>query len=157
MHRFRFPIAPRHAALLLCVLLSACGKPDYHTLDGHSGRFADSKGRWVLINYWAEWCKPCIKEIPELNRFAQQYGDRAQVFAVNFDGVQGAELQQQVDKLKFAIPVLLEDPAARFGYPRPQALPSTFVIGPDGTLKQVLQGEQTLATLAAAIGAGAAD
>lgn len=153
MRRIHVAAALRAAVLLLCGLLSACGKPDYQTLDSHSGRFADLKGRWILVNYWAGWCEPCIKEIPELNRFAQQFGDRAQVFAVNFDGLQGAELQQEVDKLKFAVPVLLDDPAARLGYERPAALPSTFVIGPDGKLRQVLQGEQTLATLRAAIDA----
>lgn len=140
-------------AVLLCGLLSGCGKADYQTLDGNSGRFKDLEGRWILINYWASWCEPCIKEIPELNQFAQQHAGQAEVFAVNFDGAQGEELKQQVAKLQFAIPVLLADPAARLGYQRPQALPSTFVFGPDGKLKQVLQGEQTVASLRAAIGA----
>jgi thiol-disulfide isomerase/thioredoxin len=138
--------------VLLCILISACGKADYQTVDGNSGRFADLRGRWVLINYWASWCEPCIKEIPELNRFNQQYSAQAAVFAVNFDGIKGAELQQQAAKLKFALPVLSDDPAALLGYRRPEALPSTFVFGPDGKLKQVLQGEQTVASLAAAIG-----
>jgi thiol-disulfide isomerase/thioredoxin len=137
---------------LLCILISGCGKPDYQTVDGTSGRFADLQGRWMLINYWAAWCEPCIKEIPELNRFNQQYAKQAAVFTVNFDGVKGAELQQQAAKLKFAVPVLLDDPAMLLGYKRPEALPSTFVFGPDGKLKKVLQGEQTVASLAAAIG-----
>jgi thiol-disulfide isomerase/thioredoxin len=138
---------------VLCGVLSGCGKADYQTLDGHSGRFNDLQGRWILVNYWASWCEPCIKEIPELNRFAQEHADKVMVFAVNFDGAQGAELRQQVEKLQFAIPVLLADPAARLGYERPQALPSTFVFGPDGKFRQVLQGEQTVASLRAAIGA----
>jgi thiol-disulfide isomerase/thioredoxin len=141
------------SALLLCGLLSGCGKADYQTHDGNSGRFADLHGRWILINYWASWCEPCIKEIPELNQFAKQHGDKAAVFAVNFDGVQGEQLREQVAKLQFAIPVLVTDPATTLGYDRPQALPSTFVFGPDGKLKQVLQGEQTVASLSAAIGA----
>jgi thiol-disulfide isomerase/thioredoxin len=142
--------------VLLCSLLTGCGKADYQTLDGHSGRFKDLQGRWLLVNYWASWCVPCIKEIPELNQFATLHGDKASVFAVNFDGVQGPQLQEQVAKLGFAIPVLLADPAATLGYARPQALPSTFVFSPDGKLQQVLQGEQTVATLSAAIGAAAA-
>jgi len=147
---------PCFSIVLLCTLLGACGKADYQTVDGASGRFADLRGRWILINYWASWCEPCIKEVPELNRFNQQYATQAAVFAVNFDGAKGTELQQQAAKLKFALPVLLDDPAALLGYTRPEALPSTFVFGPDGKLKQVLQGEQTVASLAAAIGSGAA-
>lgn len=139
--------------LLLCGLLAGCGKADYQTHDGNSGRFEDLQGRWILINYWASWCEPCIKEIPELNEFSRVHGDKAAVFAVNFDGVQGEKLREQVEKLKFAIPVLVADPAVRFGYERPQALPSTFVIDPEGKLKEVLQGEQTVASLRAAIGA----
>lgn len=153
MHLSCSVAARRAAILVLCGLLGACGKPDYHTIDGQSGRFADFRDRWILVNYWAEWCKPCIAELPELNRFAQEFGDRAQVFAVNFDGLEGTELQQQVERLNIAVPVLVEDPAGRFGYQRPQALPTTFVIGPDGQVKKVLQGEQTVATLRAAIGA----
>jgi thiol-disulfide isomerase/thioredoxin len=143
-------------AVLLAALLTACGKPDYHTLDGGSGRFADHGGRWFLINYWAEWCKPCITELPELNEFQLEYGAQATVFAVNFDGVAGDTLAAQVEKLGIAIPVMLADPAPQLGYERPVALPSTFVFGPDGKLRQVLRGPQTVADLAAAIGQGGA-
>jgi thiol-disulfide isomerase/thioredoxin len=138
---------------LLCSMLCACSKDDYQTADGGGGRFADLHGRWFLINYWATWCKPCVKEIPELNRFSEQFADRAVVFAVNFDGLADAELQQQAAKLKLTLPLLRDDPAQRLGYQRPDALPSTLVFGPDGQLKKVLQGEQTVASLAAAIGA----
>jgi thiol-disulfide isomerase/thioredoxin len=138
--------------VLLCALICACSKPDYRTLDGGSGRFDDLRGRWILVNYWAAWCTPCIKEIPELNRFQRQFAAQAAVFTVNFDGAKDAQLQQQASKLHLELPILLDDPAARLGYARPDALPSTFVIGPDGRLKQVLQGEQTVASLATAIG-----
>ena len=143
----------RNAALILvcCLALSGCSKPDYHTLDGNSGRFDDLQGRWVLINYWAEWCKPCIEELPELAAFNREHTEQAVVFAVNFDGPEEKVLREQAAKLKIEVPVLLDDPAPRLGYERPQALPSTFVFGPDGKLRQVLQGAQTSASLEAAI------
>lgn len=143
----------RNAALILlcCLALSGCGKPDYHTLAGDSGRFDDLQGRWLLINYWAEWCKPCIEELPELAAFGKEHAGQAVVFAVNFDGPSEELLRKQAEKLNIEIPVLLEDPAPRLGYERPQALPSTYVFGPDGKLRQVLQGAQTSASLAAAI------
>lgn len=157
-----FTCAPRRLFIarcffiaLLCGALGACGKTDYQTLDGSSGRFDDLHGRWLLINYWASWCAPCIKEIPELIRFQQQYGATARVFTVNFDGLAGAKLQRQATELNLQLPVLLNDPATRLGYQRPEALPSTYVFGPDGRLVQVLQGEQTVASLAAAIGSAA--
>lgn len=139
------------ALLTLLLALTACGKPDYQTLQGDSGRFSDLEGRWFLINYWAEWCKPCIKELPELNEFQRQYGERATMFVVNFDGIGSDKLAAQVERLNIETPALLQDPSPALGYERPQALPSTFVFGPDGKLQQVLRGPQTVASLAAAI------
>lgn len=145
---------PRRLLLLplLALLVAACGKPDYTTLQGESGRFSDLGGRWFLINYWAEWCKPCIKELPELNEFQRLHGERATMFVVNFDGIGGDALATQVERLDIETPALLQDPAAILGYERPKALPTTFVFGPDGKLRQILQGPQTVASLAAAIG-----
>jgi thiol-disulfide isomerase/thioredoxin len=138
--------------LLICTAaLSACGKADYHTADGGSGRFADARGKWLLINYWAEWCKPCIEEMPALNRFQQQHRDRVVLLTVNYDGAQGAALQQQIDKLKVALPVLLADPAPQLHVQRPDVLPTTLVFDPSGKWRATLQGGQTEASLAAAI------
>jgi len=139
--------------VLLCAALAACGKqPDYQTTAGTQGEFSELRGRWLLINYWAEWCKPCLEELPELNRFSHAFEAKAAVFAVNFDGVQGEQLQQQVSRLGIEIPVLNADPSAKLGFKRPEVLPSTYVFDPNGKLQQVLHGEQTFATLAAAIG-----
>ncbi len=142
-------------ALFFCSclsVLSGCSKPDYHTADGASGRFVDARGKWLLINYWAEWCKPCIEELPELNRFQQQHRDRVLLLTVNYDGAQGDSLRQQIAKLGIKLPVLLEDPAPLLGFSHPDALPTTLVFNPAGTLQQTLQGAQNSATLAAAIG-----
>lgn len=137
---------------LIALLQSGCGEPDYRTLDGDSGDFVELRGRHVLINYWAAWCKPCITELPELNRFTAAHRDRVTVFAINYDGIDEELLRRQVTELDIAFPVLLADPAEQVGYPRPQALPTTVVIGPDGAVLQLLQGPQTEASLAAAIG-----
>jgi len=65
--------------LLATLLLVACADQD-QTTTFHS---ADYRGQWVVINYWAEWCKPCIKEIPELNGLDRREGYR--VLGANFD------------------------------------------------------------------------
>lgn len=135
--------------LCLCALLSACSKPDYHTTDGASGNFADLRGKWLFVNYWADWCAPCIKEIPELQRFQQQYAAQANLFAVNFDKVSGAELQKQVKKLAIEFRVFEQDPAAQLGYQRIDVLPATFVFNPEGKLVATLSGPQTVESLAA--------
>jgi thiol-disulfide isomerase/thioredoxin len=131
--------------------LNACSKPDYHTTDGASGNFSDLRGKWLFVNYWAQWCAPCIKEMPELNRFQQQYAAQANVFAVNYDNASGAELQQQVKKLSIELRVFEQDPAVQFGYQRTDVLPVTYVFNPEGKLTATLNGPQTVESLAAAM------
>lgn len=150
-------LRPSACVLLVgCAVLSACSKPDYHTADGGSGRFADARGKWLLINYWAEWCKPCIEEMPALLRFQQQHRDQVLLLTVNYDAAQGDALQQQIYKVHLELPVLLEDPSALLGFNRPDALPMTVVIDPAGNIRETLQGAQTDATLAQMIGAAPA-
>ena len=79
-------------------------------------------------------------------------GAKVEGFVVNFDGIGGEQLADQIRKLGIETPALLQDPASLLGYERPKALPTTLVFGPDGKLRQTLQGPQTEASLAAAIG-----
>jgi thiol-disulfide isomerase/thioredoxin len=135
-------------ALAAAFFLSACGTDR----SGGSGfDLADYNGRWLVINYWAEWCKPCIKEIPELNALDAKYPQVA-VVGVNFDGETGEVLRQQIDRLGIAFPVLGEEPSATLGVALPLVLPATFIFDPDGKLAHSLVGPQTLESLAAATG-----
>jgi len=73
-----------------------------HSGDGDVRKDLDPdtlKGRWVLINYWAEWCKPCLEEIPELNTFAEAHSEQVSVLGVNYDGVEGEALAQVIVRL----------------------------------------------------------
>jgi thiol-disulfide isomerase/thioredoxin len=105
-------------------------------------------GQWVVINYWAIWCKPCIQEIPELNKLAEL--PQVTVLGVNYDGISGEELDQQLEKLGVAFRTLETDPAAQLGMARPVVLPTTLVLDPQGQLSETLVGPQTLETLATA-------
>ncbi len=143
-------------ALLLAafaVLLLACSG-DSRDSDGRvlaALELPAYEGRWVVINYWAEWCTPCIKEIPELNALDAKYPQVA-VLGVNYDGAGGAELEAQLDALGVDFPTLLEEPSARLGIELPRVLPTTLILNPDGVLVQKLVGPQTLETLALATG-----
>lgn len=135
-------------ALAVAIILTACGA-DRPGSAGFS--LADYKGRWLVVNYWAEWCKPCIKEIPELNALDAKYPQVA-VVGVNFDGETGEILRQQIDKLGIAFPVVAVEPSTTLGVDLPSVLPATFIFDPDGKLVHSLVGPQTLETLAAATG-----
>ena len=111
---------------------------------------ATADGRWLLVNYWAEWCEPCLQEIPEFHEFAAQNADRVLVVMVNYDGATGDDLAQRAQKAGISLPLLESDPAARLGAGPPQVLPTTLVVRPDGSLAEPLIGPQTLASLTAA-------
>lgn len=140
-------------AALGALLLAACTDPPPQ-LPGNllaSLDKGDYQGQWVVINYWAEWCKPCIKEIPELNALDRKY-EQVAVLGVNFDAARGDELQAQISQLGIEFPVLLEDPSPALGTQKPQVLPTTLILDPDGKLVASLVGPQDLASLALATG-----
>jgi thiol-disulfide isomerase/thioredoxin len=134
--------------LALILALPACSASN-ETTDPIS--LAQLRGQWVVINYWAKWCKPCIKEIPELNALDQQHA-QVTVLGVNYDGATGAELDLQLSQLGVEFATLTTDPAATLGIPRPVVLPTTLILGPDGRLQATLIGPQTLESLAQATG-----
>lgn len=108
------------------------------------------EGQWLVINYWAEWCGPCRTEIPELNALDKQLEEQsASVLGVNFDGLQGARLNKAAQALGIEFTVLAQDPAERFGLPRSEVLPTTYIVDDQGRLRERLVGEQTAAGLTA--------
>lgn len=141
-------------ASLVLLLLGGCSA-DYGTDQyGQTVAAARVEGQWLVINYWADWCPPCRKEIPQLNLLAEQLkGQGVSVFAVNYDGLQGEELQKVVSEFNFTFTVLSEDPAPRLQLPRSEGLPVTFIVDPHGKLREQLLGEQTAAGIAAKLAA----
>ena len=133
------------SVLILAAVLSllGCTKHDPGTTLSSLERL---QGQWVVINYWAQWCAPCIKEIPELNRLDQDYA-QVTVVGVNYDGTNGHELELQRQKLGVTFASLESDPAAQLGIPRPVVLPTTLILDPTGRLVATLVGPQTLSSL----------
>jgi len=132
------------------VALAGCSKIELERNEGAPLAWNELRGQWVLVNYWAEWCKPCLKEIPELNALSQN--PAITVLGVNFDGISGAELRQLGERMGIGFDLLNQDPGPQFGWQTPIALPATLVINPQGELQQVLFGEQTQASIRVAIG-----
>lgn len=145
------------------LLLAACSGADWG-LDQHGRPVAATQleGRWLVINYWAEWCGPCRKEVPELNRLAGELQtDPVQVLGVNFDALQGDALTRAVESLGIRYTNLVRDPAPRLGLTPSQVLPVTWLVDPQGQVRERLSGEQTaeglrarLLALGAELGAG---
>ncbi len=142
---------------LTLLLLASCSQQqdtEIKTLQGELEKNYPSweslKGQWLVINYWAVWCKPCREEIPELNSIANL--PQVTMLGVNYDNTQGDVLITQVEELDVRFTTLLADPSMRLGYSRPIVLPTTIIISPEGTLHKTLIGPQTEATITEALG-----
>jgi thiol-disulfide isomerase/thioredoxin len=133
----------RYLYLGLTFLLLGCAE---QSGDSPTASLEELRGQWVVINYWAQWCKPCIEEIPELNTLDQKY-EQVTVLGVNYDGAIGEALAQQKTRLGLAFASLEADPSAQLGIPRPIVLPTTLILDPDGQLAASLVGPQTIESL----------
>ncbi len=144
--------------IILCLLCSSiamgCTQEGsvLHDTKGNPISTAELKGKWVIINYWADWCESCVKEIPELNHFYQNNHDKNIVLlGVNYDRMPMSDLQIAIHKTHIAYPVILEDPAATWALNDIEALPVTFIIDPQGKVVKKILGANTEQSLLAAM------
>ena len=135
----------------LVICLSACAKADFVDADGNGYSLANLHGKYVFVNYWATWCAPCIKEIPELNKLNKEHADDLIILGVDFDQVEGEELKKEIAKMNITFPVFAREPSKLLGVKIPQVLPTTYVFDREGKLKATLVGPQTEASLLARI------
>jgi thiol-disulfide isomerase/thioredoxin len=109
-------------------------------LDGKPVSTAAWKGKVVFINFWATWCPPCRAEIPVLIDLANRYKDRLQIVGVSVDDGDPADVKQFVKEAGINYPVVMADRAIVAEYGGVAALPTLFVVNPDGNVVQKHEG-----------------
>ena len=139
--------------IALILIISCNPAPQGNSGDRDAKQY---RGRWLVVNYWAEWCLPCRKEIPELNQLSHQLGSQVTVLGVNYDGLTGAELAHSVATMGIEFTVVGLDPATELNITRPVVLPTTYLIDPEGKLAHTLIGPQSYHSLSQLVGAPAA-
>lgn len=101
----------------------------------------DFRGRVVLVNFWATWCPPCIKEMPSMQRLHERLGKRGfTVLAVNM-GETGAEVNDFLKRVPVGFPILLDRDGAVLKSWKVFAFPTSYVIDPDGAIRLAVFGE----------------
>ena len=101
-------------------------------------------GQWRVINIWAEWCKPCWQEIPELNEFFAMNQDAdVKLMGFNFDELEYVELTSLKAKMSIEFPILTRWPDA-WTRPEIKGLPATVIVSPDNLIVDILWGPQTV-------------
>ena len=104
-------------------------------LDGQMQSLEQYKGKWVIVNYWATWCGTCRKELPELISLHEANKDKdIVVVGINFESISPDKLRAFVDDQAIPYPVLLTEPIRVTPLGPVTALPTTYIINPDGKL-----------------------
>ncbi|MES2364557.1 MAG: TlpA disulfide reductase family protein [Pseudomonadota bacterium] len=99
-----------------------------HTLDSY-------KGKWVLVNFWATWCPPCLEEIPALNALHDKYKNtKLEVIGIAMEYQSPKQVLDFADSMFISYPIVLGSSkiAAQFG--PVQGLPTTYLFNPAGKL-----------------------
>jgi thiol-disulfide isomerase/thioredoxin len=137
--------APAHAAMPLQPTLKVT------TLDGKTFDLAAQRGKWVIVNYWATWCVPCIKEMPDISHFVATHKNVTAI-GLAYDDSDPADIKAFIAKHPVVYPiaqVTLDKPPKDFDEPR--GLPTTWLISPDGKVAKPFVGPVTAASLGAVI------
>lgn len=126
--------------VLLSLLATTAGAqaPDF-TLQGMDGRthsLSDYRGQWVVVNYWATWCPPCLEELPELEVFHSTNRGKAVVLGVNMEDISESRLRAFVDRQFLSFPILVTSanpPRSHLVGPV-EGIPTTYLVAPSGEL-----------------------
>jgi len=112
-------------------------------LDGSRFDLASHRGKWVVVNFWAIWCKPCVKEMPELSAL-DAMRDHVEVIGLSYDDAEPDMLRDFLKKHPVVYPIAIVntlEPPKSFATPR--GLPTTYLIGPDGRMVKKFMGPVT--------------
>jgi thiol-disulfide isomerase/thioredoxin len=124
------------------------------TFDGQHFDLAKHRDKWVAVNFWATWCAPCLKEIPDFNALAKKRSD-LQFIGLAYEEISRADMQAFLKEQPVAYPIAVLDvyaPPSDFEIPR--GLPMTVLIAPGGEVVQRFFGPVTAKALEAAIDHG---
>ncbi|MEW6131901.1 MAG: TlpA disulfide reductase family protein [Pseudomonadota bacterium] len=124
------------ALSLMLFLAFPASAADFAMTDttGKVHKLSQYKGRWVLVNFWATWCPPCLEEIPDLIELHENKKNNLVVFGIALDYRNGEQVKQFADSMLVSYPIILGDRkmAARIG--PVDGLPTTYLYNPQGVL-----------------------
>ena len=121
------------------------------TVDGGLFDLAAHRGRWVVVNFWATWGAPCLKEMPELSAL-HVMREQVEVVGLAYEDIGLEEMRAFLAEHPVAYPIVIVDPMdPPRDFATPRGLPITYLIAPDGKLARQFLGPVTAHELENAI------
>ena len=123
------------------------------TFDGASFDLSKQSGKWVIVNFWATWCSPCLKELPDISAFVAAHKDKVAAIGLDFEEADKADIEKFLKAHPLSYPVAqvdVDNPPKDFDTPK--GLPNTYVIAPDGHVAKAFLGPVTAKDLGDALG-----
>jgi thiol-disulfide isomerase/thioredoxin len=137
------------AGLLLALTVSWAQAEGFKVTDttGKTHTLAGYKGKWVLVNYWATWCPPCLEEIPDLIGLHENKKNNLVVIGIALDYRNAKQVTDFAEGLLVNYPIVLGNPQIVNQIGPVQGLPTTYLYNPDGKMVAQQVGAITRASV----------
>lgn len=116
--------------------------PDFRrpTMGGGTFQLSDQRGTIVVLNFWATWCAPCRKEIPDFIALQDEFADEVQFVGISLDQGGFSDVRPFAEEMGINYPIVIDDGTIARQYGGVPTVPTTFVVGTDGTIEGYAPG-----------------
>jgi len=126
--------------------------PEFSVVDmnGKIHNQETAKGKYLVVNFWATWCPPCLKEIPAFVEFYEKHSNNVEILGMNYESIDINKITDFTDTYMVNYPIILannknQGEFTKFG--EIIGMPTTYVYAPNGLLADYFMGEVSIKTL----------